>query len=217
MVSLLHGLVALGLSAYQVLVVPNSCGEGTTRFEYLVLANSAGYFLYDALSMAWFGLLDLDMTIHHALCVAGICCVVADGHDGGFVVAGLFVAEVSNPAMHSRVLLRSVGKRYTRAYELAEYCYFVMYFFGRVLAGHPVVFNTVTCGSMHWLGRLVSLGILAQSYQFLYRMYFIATARLRETKERRAKQIPFHWFEPIAPSDLAQCDFAKKKTQDKLP
>jgi hypothetical protein len=126
-----------------------------------VLVNSGGYFLYDMLSMAYFKLLDLDMTIHHSLCIGGICAVLIDGHDAGFVVAGLFVAEVSNPAMHSRVLLRNIGKRYTKAYEVAEYCYFFMFFFGRVLAGHPVVYSTVACGSMHKLARFVSLGVLA--------------------------------------------------------
>jgi hypothetical protein len=197
--------------------VPNTCGDGTTRFEYFILVNSGGYFLYDMLCMAYFKLLDLDMTIHHSLCVGGICVVLADGHDAGFVVAGLFVAEVSNPAMHVRVMLRNIGKRYTRAYEVAEYSYFFMFFFGRILAGHPVVYNTVRCGSMHLLGRFVSLGVLAQSYLFLYRMWFILRARLAETKERRAKQLPFYWFEPMAQADLDKCKFAKKKTQDKLP
>jgi len=161
MVSFVHGLVALLLSAYQVFVVPNTCGDGTTQLEYLILANSGGYFLYDMISMGYFHLLDLDMTIHHSLCIAGICVVLNGGHDAGFVVAGLFVAEVSNPAMHMRVMLRDIGKRYTKAYEVAEYIYFVMFFFGRVIMGHPTVWNTVTCQSMHWLAKIVSLGVLA--------------------------------------------------------
>jgi hypothetical protein len=212
MVSFVHGLSALFMSTYQVFVVPNTCNDGATPFEYFVLVNSAGYFLYDMISMGYFKLLDLDMSIHHSLCIGGICAVLSEGHDAGFVVAGLFVAEFSNPAMHCRVMLRSVGKRYTKAYEVAEYCYFAMFFFGRVLAGHPVVYNTVTCTSMHLLGRFVSLGILAQSYLFLYRMWFILNSRLRETSERRQKKIPFYWFEPISASDLEKCKFAKKKT-----
>ena len=90
--------------------------------------------------------------------------MLLEGHDAVHVVAGLFVAEVSNPAMHVRVMLRNLGKRYTKAYEVAEYTYFVMFFFGRVLMGHPVVWNTVTCGSMNVLAKIVSLGVLAQSY-----------------------------------------------------
>jgi len=145
MVSFLHGLVALLLSTYQVFLVPYGCSDITTQASYLILANSGGYFLYDLLGMYVFGLLDLDMTIHHSLCISGIAVVLLDGHDACHVVAGLFVAEVSNPAMHLRKMLRNIGKRYTFAYEVAEYSYFVMFFFGRVVMGHPVVWDTVTC------------------------------------------------------------------------
>jgi len=86
------------------------------------------------------------------------------GHDTCHVVAGLFVAEVSNPPMHMRVMLRNIGKRYTLAYEVAEYAYFVIFFFGRIIMGHPVVYDTVSCESMHILAKIVSLGVLAQSY-----------------------------------------------------
>jgi hypothetical protein len=83
--------------------------------EYLILVNSGGYFLYDVVGMWWFGLLAIDMAIHHSLCIGGIIVVLLEGHDSCLVVAGLFVAEVSNPAMHVRVMLRNVGKRYTKA------------------------------------------------------------------------------------------------------
>ena len=62
---------------------------------------------------------------------------------------GLFVAEVSNPAMHIRIMLRNMGKRYTRAYEVAEYTYFITFFFGRVVIGHPTVYASVTCPLLH--------------------------------------------------------------------
>ena len=111
----------------------------------MILANSGGYFLYDVVGMYCFGLLEKDMTIHHGLCIGGIISVLLSGHDACLVVAGLFTAEVSNPPMHVRVMLRNLGKRYTYAYEVAEYCYFMLFFFGRVLYGHPIVYNVVTC------------------------------------------------------------------------
>ena len=187
--------------------------------EYFILVNSGGYFLYDVIGMWWFGLLEMDMTIHHSLCIGGIVVVLLQGQDAALVVAGLFVAEVSNPAMHVRVMLRNIGKRYTKAYEAAEYTYFVMFFFGRVVFGYPIVWNTVTCSSMNWLARIVSLGVLAQSYLFLYRMYFIARARFAETSERSKRKIQIKWFEPMTKEQLDTCDFFKKnkKMVDKLP
>ena len=44
--------------------------------------------------------------------------------------------------MHLRVMLRDIGKRYTKAYEVAEYVYFVMFFFGRDIMGHLTVLKT---------------------------------------------------------------------------
>lgn len=197
--------------------VSYGCGDLTTAAHYLILVNSGGYFIYDVLGMYLFGLLELDMLIHHSLCIGGILAVVLSGHDLCHVVAGLFVAEVSNPAMHMRVMLRNIGKRYTLAYEYAEYTYFVMFFFGRIVMGHPVVYATVTCESMNVFGRLVSLGVLAQSYQFLYRMYFILRSRVQETSERNKLKLRIYWFEPMKTEDLEKTKFYKKKTVDRLP
>ena len=132
---------------------------------------------------------------------------------------GLLVAEVSNPAMHMRIMLKHVGLRYSRAYEVAEFCYFVSFFIGRIILGHPVVYLTVSCGSMNFMGKFISVGVLLQSYQFLYRMYFIVMRRFAEISERNKKKLPFHWFQPIPQKDLDTCQFylASKKHSEKLP
>lgn len=179
--------------------------------------NSGGYFTYDVVGMKVFGLLKWDMFIHHTLCIVGIVVVLLEGHDTCHVVAGLFVAEVSNPAMHVRTMLRNLGLRYTWVHDTAEILYFFMFFFGRVIVGHPVVYETVTCESMHWIAKFVSLGVLAQSYQFLYRMGVLLVARVREINERNQKNIKIGWLTPIDEEDLKKCTFYKKRTQDKLP
>ena len=132
---------------------------------------------------------------------------------------GLFVAEVSNPAMHLRIMLRNLGKRYTRAYEVSEYAYFMSFFFGRMVIGHPVVYATVTCLHISNFAKFVSVGILLQSYMFLYRMYFILNARIKETTERKSKEIKNRWFEPIPQKTLEDCVFWQKsqKVREKLP
>ena len=191
MVSFIHGLFILLLSAYQVYFAFTECGDATNNTEYFILTVSGGYFTYDFFAMAWYKLLDKDMAIHHMLCVGGTVVVLAQNMGAGFVVQGLFVAEVSNPAMHMRIMLRNLGKRYTRAYELSEYAYFISFFFGRIIIGHPVVYSTVTCPSISNFAKFVSVGILLQSYMFLYRMYFILNSRIKETTERKSKGIKF--------------------------
>lgn len=219
MTSFIHGVLILVLSAYQVYFAFTECGDATNGTEYLILVISGGYFTYDFLLMAVLGLLDLDMAIHHCLCVGGICTVLLQNMGAGFVVQGLFVAEVSNPAMHMRIMLRHLGLRYTQAYEMAEYTYFTSFFFGRMIIGHPVVYSTVTCPSVSKFAQFVSIGILLQSYMFLYRMYFILQSRIREVTERKTKGIKNHWFTPIPQKVLEDCAFWQKsqKVKEKLP
>ena len=77
MVSFIHGLLILLLSAYQVYFAFTECGDATNSTEYFILTVSGGYFCYDFIAMAWFKLLDRDMAIHHMLCVFGILVVIA--------------------------------------------------------------------------------------------------------------------------------------------
>ena len=145
---------------------------------------SCGYFSYDFLAMAYFGLLDFDMTVHHLLCISGMVYTLMLTKGSNFICMGLFVAEVSNPYMHSRIMLKHIGLRYSRSYEVAEFGYFVSFFIGRFLIGLPIVYATLTCGELNLLAKFVCLGVLAQSFQFLYRMYFIVVRRFAEVAER---------------------------------
>jgi hypothetical protein len=121
---------------------------------------SGSYFIYDFFCMLWMGLMEFDMCVHHLMCITGIIQVIAYDNGCGFVVMGLFVAEVSNPPMHVRILLRNVGLRYTRAYEVAEYFYFGLFFIGRIIIGHPAVYMTVTCSENPLFSRIVCIGIM---------------------------------------------------------
>ena len=184
MVSFIHGILMMCLCAHYMAFGDYGCGTLTTEMEYWILVVSSGYFCYDFLSMAWFGLLDKDMAIHHSLCIIGMVYTLAMGQGACYIVMGLFVAEVSNPPMHMRIMLKHIGLRYSRSYEVAELCYFTFFFIGRMIVGQPAVYATIVCEHMNWLGKFVCLGVLAQSFQFLYRMYFIIVRRFAEIKER---------------------------------
>jgi len=161
--------------------------------------------------MAFLGILDFDMFLHHLLCIVGMASVLITDVGAGFAGIALFVTEVSNPPMHFRVILRMSGLRYSKAYEVAEYTYFVLFFIGRMLIGHPIVFRILNCGPMSTLAKVFASGILLQSYLFLYRMYFILRARLAETRERSKKGIKIKWFTAMTKEELLKCDFYNKK------
>ena len=173
MVSFLHGLMCIAVTSYLYLTENSYCGSQATKNEYGLLITSCGYFAYDFLAMAYFGLLDFDMTLHHLLCISGMLFTLHEDRGANFIAAGIFIAEVSNPAMHMRVMLKHIGLRYSRAYEVAEFAYFISFFMGRIVLGHPVVFNTLTCDKLNIPAKFICCGVMAQSYQFLYRMYFI--------------------------------------------
>ena len=104
-------------------VLHSECGQTNSEFEKFILINSTGYFLYDFCAMAYFGILDLDMTIHHMMCVFGMYSALLAGDSAFSPISGLFVTEISNPIMHVRMVIKHLGKRYTKAYEIAELSY----------------------------------------------------------------------------------------------
>jgi hypothetical protein len=67
-----HGVVGLCLGGFHSYFIHSECGQTNTLFEQLILLNSGGYFLYDFVAMAYFGLLDIGMTIHHLVVVGGM-------------------------------------------------------------------------------------------------------------------------------------------------
>jgi hypothetical protein len=204
-VSFVHGLLSLGLGTHCYLTSDAHCGSKIIPYEYGIIVMSSGYFIYDFLSMAWFGLLDVDMTFHHFVSVGGLTLTLYSGTGANFICMSLFFGELSNPAMHMRVMLKHLGLRYTKAYEVAEFIFFVTYFFGRVIIQHPVVYLELTCEELNSAIKLMYIGILFQSYQFLYRMYFIVKRRFAEIDERNRKKLPFHWLVPIPMKELETC------------
>jgi hypothetical protein len=87
------------------------------------MAFTGGYFAYDLVAMAYLGLLDKSMFIHHTICITGMSFGLFTGHSADILVSATFVSEISNPAMHVRVVLKILGLRYTKAYETSELTY----------------------------------------------------------------------------------------------
>ena len=69
MVTFLRLVLILPISAYHILFTFTKCGDQTSSTEYYLLVLSGGYFTYDLFAKAWFDLLDVDMAIHHLLCI----------------------------------------------------------------------------------------------------------------------------------------------------
>jgi hypothetical protein len=120
---------------------------------------SQGYFLYDLIAMIYLGICDRQMFLHHMLCISALTTGLLTCKDGGTLVSSLLLTEISNPAMHFRVILKHLGKRYTKAYETAELTYIAFYMFGRIGLGLPVLYRVWVCTTNHIIVKLMGLGI----------------------------------------------------------
>ena len=67
-ISFIHGIVCIALSFYDITYLNLPCGSPNHPMETFLITVSLGYFLYDFLAMAYYGLLDQSMTIHHSIC-----------------------------------------------------------------------------------------------------------------------------------------------------
>lgn len=195
-VSIMHGSLALILSGYHFMSYGAHCSLPNIDFEVNLFLMSSGYFIYDFLAMAYYGLLDVPMTIHHGVVVLGEIMTIYRGTSASLSLAAMFIAEVSNPAMHVRVILKHVGLRYTKIYELFELTFIFLYIFVRLLLGFYIVWEMIQCSSLDLTVRISAVVILIQTIFFALKMKSIVQKRYTEISNRYTKNINMRWFYP---------------------
>ena len=168
MVSTVHGTILMVFAGYQFYFFPGQCGDSNTSYERALLVTSIGYFIYDFLCMAWYGLLDATMILHHTVTAVGMSSALVQGVSGNLVVGGMFIAEVSNPAMHVRVMLRHLGLRYSKAYEFMEIQFILLYTFGRILMGSYQVWQVCMCPAADYFQKGAACALMLQSIFFIH-------------------------------------------------
>jgi len=152
--------------------------------------------------MAYYGLLDATMTIHHWICIIGMSLPLTYNMSANYIVMGMFIAESSNPFMHVRVILKHYGLRYTKAYECMEISFMIIYMYGRVLVGLGVVWNTCRCVHNHFMVRFCSFALLIQSLFFIVKMVGILKRRFKEISDRKVHRVKMSWFTPLNKQEM---------------
>jgi len=104
--------------------------------------------------------------------------------------------------MHARLIIKHLGLRYTKAYEVSEVSYFMLYFYGRVLVGTSVIMKTVMCEENNYLIKILCVGLALQSYHFIYGMVGILKQRIIESSERKRKGIKLRWTIPMTLEEI---------------
>uniref|UniRef100_A0A7S3CUH1 TLC domain-containing protein n=1 Tax=Strombidium rassoulzadegani TaxID=1082188 RepID=A0A7S3CUH1_9SPIT len=170
---------------------------------------SIGYFVYDFLAMTYYGLVDKTMTFHHLACIVGMAIPLGMGISGNFILQGMFIGEVSNTFMHARVILKHYGLRYTKAYELMEICFILLYIFGRMIIGPFSVYNTCICKQNPLATKLASVALTLQSVFFIFQMLSILRKRFKEISMRKARRVKSRWFDPLTKEELLKVGITK--------
>ena len=159
LVSFIHGLLAFLFTGYAFITKRTECGELNNHYQRNVMIFSMSYFTYDLICMHFEGLLDTAMMIHHPLCMFGLFLPMYENISGNYCLMAIFISEISNPPMTMRHLFRLTGRRYTKGYEVAEISFICLYIYGRIIAGMPIIYETLTCSSNHTFLKITCIGL----------------------------------------------------------
>jgi hypothetical protein len=141
-VSIVHGLMSLGLSSFDVFVHKCSLSDPTTNFQKKVLLNSVGYFIYDLIACKYYDLFDMDLLIHHTISCFGLLVGPVIGYGASTAITGIVISEVSNFPMHLRTILKNYGLKHTLLHDVLEGIYFFLYIIARAFFGPMLVYTS---------------------------------------------------------------------------
>lgn len=79
---------------------------------------SLSYFVYDTVACIYYKLIDRSMLLHHIVCITALALCLMGFKGSFYLIVGLSVAEISNFPMHLRTILRNIGLKYTKLYQL---------------------------------------------------------------------------------------------------
>lgn len=142
--------------------------------------HTLGYVVYDTVYAEVFGVHEMTMRLHHIIgFVGGYLWVISD-HGGSVGCCNchtdcVFMAEISNPAMEARLILKERKMENTKIFVVVELTFAVTFLIARIFGGFLVAINswassieTIVCVAIsfvvglgwHWC--LVILGMMAK-------------------------------------------------------
>jgi hypothetical protein len=212
-ISFVHGLSVLVLTTYAMLFRTGQCMSPNTFFDSAVMYSSMGYFTYDFLAMVYYGLLAWPMTIHHAMSIAILGLNISSRNSAFLILGGMFIGEISNPSMHLSAMLKHLGLRYSKVYELCEISFAFLYILGRVFMGSVQLYRIITCENSHLILKFSTSALALQSYFFVYNMIPLMQDRVGVIFDRRRLGIKACWMVPVHPADLEKLGIDPNKIE----
>jgi hypothetical protein len=175
---------------------------------------SLGYFLYDLIACLWLGLWDSKLIIHHILAISGFFFPFIAGKGIFAGIIGLFMAESSNFPMHFRVILKQLGLRHTKAYELFDDMYFAIYIFARGICSPIFCIMSFFSKDTPLFICFVFAAMTVQSLHFIKIMFKILKKKNKEKLERKSKGVELFWTS-MNPK-IEELSYFKKKSKSNI-
>ena len=216
-VSFTHGSLQFFFSGYHYVMIPTECGELNSAYQRNMMLFTMSYFLYDFVAMAFEGLLDQAMTLHHSVCMYAIFVSVYENLSGNIALNTFFAAEISNPSMHLKHIFRIVGLRYSKAYECAELSFLILYIYGRMYIGSRVCYHSFACSSNNNIFNVMGGALMLQSVYFVTKMVPILRRRYDEILLRKRLGIKNMWFQPLSKADTEKMMLDNKPHKNEGP
>jgi hypothetical protein len=194
-ISILHATLIFSASLYDLVYFQtDKCGDTNSEYQNFFITVSFAYFLYDLINCIRLDVSCREMEIHHLFCMCAYYCGVIYNSSANEMMRALVVAEISNPCMHIRVILKNFKLKHSKGYLMLELIYMFLYLTARMFYGTKVVFFTVFCGGNLWIVKIAGGLVWIQSVLFSKRMVGILVNRYIEYQERKGKYVGLFWF-----------------------
>lgn len=195
-VSIIHATYAslLGFADF-FLYQTSICGQYNNELQNFIITTSMSYFIYDTIICLILNVSDVEMVFHHTFVTIAYYCGICFNHSAAEMLRGLLVADVSNPIMHLRLIIRNYGLKHTKLYLYCDLIYMVIYVVARSFFGFMACSWTVFCKGNLFIVKISAMFVWGQSVIFIRRMFKNFVNRYKDYLERRSKNIEYYWFE----------------------
>lgn len=213
-VSIMHGTLSFLFSSIFIYYVGIDFDLPIDMLSTKLVSLSLGYFIYDLIACLWFGLWDSKLIIHHVLAICGFSFPFFIGRGIFSGIIGLMLAESSNFPMHFRVILKQMGYRHTRIYEVFDNMYLFIYMVARGVVLPIFCVMSFFSKETHLITSFIFLAMTLQSFQFINIMFSIIRGKKKKALERKSKGVELFWFS-VNPQ-IKELDYFKKTSKQNI-
>lgn len=142
---MVHAVVSAVLSGYCIVTEGyNRDAENHTKFQYVVLCHSLGYFSYDTVMEIVLDVIDSYIAIHHITSCCTIMFIIMSPYGGSTSILGLFLSEISTPMFLLKAALDRIGEpRNSMRYQTLLWVYSFIFGLSRAVLLQFVVYDAI--------------------------------------------------------------------------